>query len=200
MEKMLASLASTALAAVNKVSGGENRSATFQTTNNESNQSFKSVLNKQVSAQQSAAQQTEAAKVNAKHTLNAASQKPTAQKADANQTKVPQVETSTTNLNKSSEEVDQVIVKSTSKADADDTDASNHDYDAKSATDEMLALAVFSQPLTVTIKPDLPVNTAELSPQLRGISTTKTENFTQLLSKDAATQNSRWQSCYVGGC
>jgi flagellar hook-length control protein FliK len=188
MEKMLASIATTALAAVNKMSGGDNKSATFKTTNDEPNQLFKSVLNKQVNAQQSAAQQTEAAKVNAKQALNAASHKPTVQKADANQTKVPQDETPSTSVNKSSEDGDQVITQSSSQAEADDADASDHDHDAKSATDEMLALALFSQPLTATIKPDLPANAGELSAQLRSLTATKTENTAQLLSTDTASK------------
>lgn len=188
MEKMLASIAITALAAVNKVSGGDNKSATFKTTNNEPNQLFKSVLNKQVNAQQSATQQTEAAKVNAKQPLNAASHKTTVQKADANQTKVPQDETPSTSVNKSSEEGDQVTTQSSSQAEADDADASSHDHDAKSATDEMLALALFSQPLTATIKPDLPANAGELSAQLRSLTATKAENTAQVLSTDTASK------------
>ena len=189
MEKMLASMASTALAAVNKMSGSDNKPATFQTTNNESNQLFKSVLNKQVHAQQA-----ETAK--AKHNQYMV-HKPAAQKNDVHQTKGPQVERAA-NANKDiSKDIavgDNLSTQSASKLPAEDKELSSHDEDAKNATDEMLALAVFSQPLTALVKsdlstkPDLSTATNELSAQLRSLSATKAEKITQILSAETTTK------------
>jgi flagellar hook-length control protein FliK len=168
MEKMLASMATTALATVSKMSSGENKMAATEVVNNESNQLFKSVLNKQVSAQQDASQHAETIKLNAKHALNNANHQSTIQKTDSDQ------KTVTTDEKQVSDKTDNLAGgdKSINKSEVSDAESKASDQEAKDATDAMLALATFSQPLAVSVKTDL--------------STTKSENTSQLISTDTA--------------